>query len=127
MKERESKVQKVWLFLCADNYLGILSQEEQLKEYCQQNEIEILGETLAVHFGMQDTNTILMAMRNAVEKECDYVLTCCYSSLRYGPEVYMELLSQYLEFGVSIYAMDCGDVFKQAYDSMPDYLKKRLG
>lgn len=120
-------MQKVWLFLCADNYLGILSQEEQLKEYCKQNEIEILGETLAVHFGMQDTNTILMAMRNAVEKECDNVLICSYSSLRYGPEVYMELLSKYLEFGVSIYAMDRGDVFKQAFDSMPDYLKKRLG
>lgn len=118
---------KAWLYMCAENYLGVMSQEEKMKEYCEINSIEIVGSTMTVHWGRSEISNILTAMSNAVENHCDYVMVSNYSALRYSPETYMELLSRYLEFGVSIYALDRGDVFEQIFETMPEYLKKRLG
>ena len=50
-----------------------------------------------------------------------------YSILRYSPEIYMELLNIYLESDISIYALDCGNVYEHILKLMPEPLRKRLG
>lgn len=116
-------VQKAWLFMSADYYPGVFMQERAMKEYCTQNGIEVLGSTLSVHYGMADEGSIRMAMQKAVENKCDCVMVADYSLMRYSPKTYMELLSSYLEKGVTIYTLNQGDVFK----TMPDAMRKRLG
>lgn len=66
-------------------------------------------------------------MKMAAENGCDHVMLYSYSSMRYSPESYMELLNQHLGTGVSIFALDKGDVFEQVFASMPESLRKRLG
>ena len=40
---------KAWLFMSADYYPGILTQENAMKDYCIENGIEVAGSTLSVH------------------------------------------------------------------------------
>lgn len=120
-------MQKAWLYMSAENYLGVMMQEEQMKEYCGTNNIEIVGSTMTVHWGCSETTNIVMAMSNAIENHCDFVMVSSYSAIRYTPDIYMKVLSHYLDDGVSICSIDRGDVFKQIFESMPESLRKRLG
>lgn len=116
-------IKKAWLFMSADYYPGVFMQENRMKDYCTQNEIEILGSTLSIHYGTADERTIRMAMQKAVENKCDCVMISDYSIIRYNPDTYMELLSSYLKNGVTIYTLNRGDVFAE----MPESLRERLG
>lgn len=118
---------KAWLFMSADYYPGILTQENAMKDYCIENGIEVVGSTLSVHCGLYDESAIRMAIQRATANECDLIMIQEYSLLRYSPEIYMELLNIYLEHGVSIYALDCGNVYEHIRKLMPEPLRKRLG
>lgn len=112
-------MKKAWIYAQGEVCTSVFEQAKVLSDYCKRNGIEVAGETHMISKVKDSGYSLMDAMRNAIEHECDCVIVQEAKEICVSIDRYTKLLEAYAQDRVTIYALDDGDILQRIFAYQP--------
>lgn len=112
-------MKRAWLYLHAPDKNGISHQRENLTIHCGENDIEVIGETVAVREKRSDLDQLNFALKSAKESKCDYLAIHTSDTIEMDEQAFIAASEAYIECGLSLYSVEDGAFIEKTYRTVP--------